>query len=385
MQAVPNARRLAVLFLLTSCAVGRAEFKLTDSDRIVLFGDTAVSEVNTLAVFDQFVRTKYPDRKPLVCNLGKPRGDVTEGPDRLEREVYPLKPTEVVLCFGLEGPTREAFNQATLDAHMVVMNNMIEALRGKNIRVALLTPPPTDDKQSRGLQKLHYRERVDKYAEAIRELGKRVDAPVIDWNAAVDKYVKNFSSKKFPGWTRHGVIPSWYSHTMLADVLLEHWGAEPLDYEISADWKAGTATASIGTAKVTEHDDKHLLLDLQGVPTVVNMLGGQGMEPQDWPLSRWFTYRMTVTNAPDSQVVISAENMKPLTLPAGELQSGIDAATTGPLVNQPATLALHDAILRKCYQFTQYRVSTEQQAPEPELAEGFRLLHAAQCELALGA
>lgn len=385
MQKVTPFVRLAALIALLPLTAARAEFKLGDGDRVVFFGDTAVSEVNMLEPFDQFVRARYPERKPLVCNLGQPRGALTDARTRLEREVYPFNPTDVVLAFGLEGAARQAFNPAQLEANMVALEALVTELRGKDIRVTLLTPPPSEDGQSRGLQKVDYRGTIGKYAEAIRALGKKVDAPVIDWNEAVERHIKDFKSKKFPGWTRQGVIPSWYSHAILTDLLLEHWGAEPLDYQVSVDWKAGTASATIGEARVTESDATHLVLALKGAPAVVNMLGGQGMEPADWPLARWFKYRLQVTGVPEDRATISGDVDSPKTLTAAELAEGADMSTSGPLVNQPVTLKLHDAILRKGYQFIQFRAATENRPPEPELEEAFDLLYKAEAALALGA
>jgi hypothetical protein len=74
-----------------------------------------------------------------------------------------------------------------------------------------------------------------------------------------------------------------------------------------------------------------------------------------------------------------------LLLTAKELAAGVDISTSGPVANDPATLKLHDAILRKANQFAQYRVSVHKRSPEPELDEGFRLLHESDLALADGA
>jgi len=362
-----------------------AEFKLTVEDRVVLFGDTAVSEIRTLDWVLQFVRTRYPERTPLICSLGMPRCSPAQANARLDRELLPLQPTRVLLCFGLEGQERRTHDDAILAGHIAELRRLVATLRERNIRVDLITPPPPDESQSRALQNIKYRETIDKYAEAIRELAKTVDAPLIDWHRAVNERMEKHASATKPPWAQYGVVPSWYSLAILTDLLLEHWGAEPLDYRITADWNSDAVSATIGSARIAERDENHMVLALQNVPVVINMLGGQDMEPADWPLSRWFEYRLTVENLPGPSYVLSesGNNAKPFL--RDQLQAGANVAMFGPLANHAATRALHEAILRVCNQFIQYRLACERVAPEPELEEGFELLRKAEASLALGA
>jgi hypothetical protein len=385
MHTANRARRILPLLIVLLAPPVRADFKLTSEDRVILFGDTAVSEIRTVEWFDQFVRTRYPDRTPMVTNLGAPRSSAAAGNERLEREVFPLAPTEVVLCFGIDGPAKQAHDPALLDAHISELTRLIEALRSRGIRVTLLTPPPPDVGQNRGLQRINYDETVGLYAEAIHALGKKVDAPVIDWYAAVKQHMQNFSSKQRPGWTRHGLIPSWYSLAILADLLLEHWGAEPFDYLITADWTSDEASATIGSARVAERKEDVLVLELEDVPVVVNMLAGQDMTPADWPLSRWFRYRLKIDNLPGRSYILSVEGKNAKPFLGAQLLAGADVSMVGPLANHATTLALHDAIVRKGNQFTRFRLAAERTAPEPELVEGYQLLREAEASLALAA
>lgn len=379
-------RLLAVGMIVPVLSVAaHAEFKLTPSDRVVLLGDVAVSEVQTLELFIQFMRTRYPDRTPLVCNLGEPRGTAKDGLRRLEREVFPLEPTEVVLCFGLDGPQRQRFDVGQLTAHMNDLRAMIDLIRARKSRVTLLTPPPPDESQHRGLQRIEFRESVGKYADAIRALGKELDIPVIDWHAGVTDRLQNFTGKGKPGWTKHGITPSWYSLAILTDQLLSHWGAEPLEYVITADWNADNARASIGGASVVSRSADELVVALTDVPVVVNMLGGQGMDPANWPLKKWFSYQLRIENIPKGAFVISGDGYPGKPFLDQQLRLGADMSTVGPLAENLVTRTLHDAILRECNQFTQYRIAVEREAPEPELEEGFRLLRDAELSLALGA
>jgi hypothetical protein len=383
---MPGSFSLWVLVCAWGVAPATGAFKLSDQDRVVLFGDTAVSEVRTLDWFDQFMRTRYPDRRPLVCNLGEPRCTVRGGLKRIEREVLPLAPTQVVLCFGLEGPERKRFDEARLQTHIRDLRTMIDEFASRDIAVTLMTPPPPDEGRNRGLKRIGYRETVARYAQAIRDLAQETELPLIDWHEAVLSRMREFKGPGRPGWTQHGLKPSWFSHAILTDLLLSHWGAEPLDYLIRARWNSAEAAATIGKIKVTEHDAHNLHLDLHGVPVVVNMLARQKMNDEEFPLSKWFRYRLQIDDAPPRGLVVStADGSDPRALSAAQLSGGVDISTVGPLVAHGATRALHDAVLRKCNQYTQYRLAMGKTAPEPELERGFELMRQAEVAWALGA
>ena len=54
---------LATVLVMSCASVGRAEFLLTDNDRVVLFADASFGHSFAPEWFCQFVRTRYPDLK----------------------------------------------------------------------------------------------------------------------------------------------------------------------------------------------------------------------------------------------------------------------------------------------------------------------------------
>lgn len=380
--------RVVGMLLLTAiiAAPARGEFQLASNERVVLLGDTALVGQRAMEPFIQFVRTRYPDCCPLVCSLGKMRSTPGQAMTRLVSEVFPLEPTRVMLCFGLEGGPKDPFDQAKQDAAIADLKKLALAVREHGVKVEFLTPPPPDDGRSRGLKRVKYRNTVASYADAVRQLARELDAPVADWNAAADEYRKIYAGKITPGWTRNGIIPDWYMYVILADVLLEHWQAEPLDYLITVDWaEGGEASANMGKARIADRSSKFINVALEGVPVVVNMLGGQKMPENNWPLSKWFHYRLKLEHAPKHGVVISQDGEHPQSYGEKEISAGADISTSGPLAYHDATRALHNAILSSCNQFSQYFMASERNAPEPELEKGFQMMHEAEKELLLGA
>ncbi len=371
----------AAALALTTPAAG--EFQLHNDDRVVLFGDTVFYEVRMLEPFKQFIRTRYPDNTALVCNLGEKRSTMADAPRRLETEVLPLKPTRVLLCFGQDAPERKDFDAQKLERHFTELGALIDAIQARDIKVTLVTPPPPDESRNRGLKRMNYDDVIGRYAEATRKLAADKGLDLIDWFTAVQEGLAAFPGKSRPAWTQHGMRPALYSIAVFTELLLKHWEAEPLDYLVSTGFEGGEASATIGTAKVTERTDTHLDLALTGVPVVFGYARSADIADEHWPLAKWFKYRLQIKNVPAGGVIISSEGKHAKPFLAQQLEEGADMALLGPLVANEATRQLHEAVMRACNQFTKYRIAADREAPEPELVEGYRLLKEAEISMAV--
>ncbi len=378
---------LAVAALVFCWApTSRAEFLLTDNDRVVLFGDVSFGHSFAPEWFCQFVRTRYPDLKLEFYCLAKSRSNAAEGNQRFAPEVLPLKPTWVILSFGLDSAERQAFNQARLDSYVKEMSTMIDKVKASGAKLLVLTPPPSQESKHKALQAAQFDSVIGKYADALRELAKSKDAEVLDWHKAGSEYKATLADNPDLNWTKRGVQPLGQSLSVAIDLILTRFGAEPVEYTIETDWDSDKATASFGTVKVAHHDKNSMTFDLTDVPVTLDMNARGQIQSRSWPLSKWCKLVFKINSMPPGGVLVSTpdgKNGKPFL--QQQFEVGADMSQIGPLAKNLSIATLHNAIRTKLGQCSKYRDTMMRPVPEPELEKGYELYRQADLELMIAA
>jgi lysophospholipase L1-like esterase len=371
---------------LALAAPARAEFQLKDSDRVILLGDAAFGPTFFSEWIDQFIRIKYPDLKTEVICFGSPGDDAAEGNKRLAIEALPLKPTWLILCFGLDAGGQKAFNQARLDTYLEEMRKMIATSRQSGATVIVVTPPPGDDTRNKALANVKYASVIEKYAEALRKLAEEEKVELIDWHAGVANYMKEYEKAPKRPWTKRGIMPNSLSTAIFTDLLLTRWQGEPIQYLITADWNtAEQASASTGSVEVTKPAEGKMEIKVTGAPMALSAIDESAIPAAAWPLTKWCDYKLKIANMPKGGVLISSADSDPKPFLPQQLEEGADMSVVGPLANNGPTKTFRDAIRTKLNQFGRFRSFCHRSAPEPELEEGYKLYHQAEQSLAFGA
>ncbi len=377
---------LAALAVASFGLPARGEFTIGSNDRVILFGDEAFAAPFFDEWIDQLVRVRYPESKAeFICFAhGKMGSTIEEAANRLKKEVLPLKPTQVVMCFGLDHAGRKPFDQKRLDTFNEHMTAMIEQLKGSGAKVLLVTPPPPEESRNRGLEHAKYAEVIDKYAEAVRKLAEEKDAVLIDWHKAVGEYKKEHPKTADYPLTRHGLMPTGLSIAIVTDLLLTHWKAEPIEYVVQADWNSDAASASRGSATVSRSEGR-MVLALSEVPIPLAGTDQKDISPDDWPVAKWSQYRLKIANMPEGGALISSHGKGAKPYLSQQLEEGANLTIVQSLFQNPVVTNFYNAIRTKINQFGKYRASCLREAPEPELVEGYRLYLEAEKSLAFGA
>jgi hypothetical protein len=374
---------LIALFAVVSAGVARAEFKLKDSDRVIIFGDRAVSDPFSMVWIDQFLRIRYPEFQGAVYRFGKEGSTAEDGNSRLATEVLALNHTHVILCFGLDELQHVAMDDARLENFVEQMRKLIDASSANDVQVALMTPPPTDQRRNAGLGASNADAGNAQIADAVRVLAEERKLPLIDWHKAMKDWIGAAAESPEMEWTDHGLVPAGISYAMGASLLLEHWGAEPLDYLVSIDWvKPEPCTANIGSVEVKERSDGKLLVALTGAPVPLEPRGRGTYPAERWPLAKWCKYRLQLTGLTDTGVVISENLQYAKPFLATQLAEGADLSVVGPMVDCEASRKLYAAVSNKLANAIQAQNFNYQKPPEPELERGYALLHDAYYEIA---
>lgn len=380
---------IMVLVLGVSSAEVQAEFALKDADRVVLFGDMALGEVYFTKWLDLYQRIAHPQLQAHVIAMSTDeRGSQAGMVDRLGREVLPLEPTKVVLCFGLSDPQRKALSTARLDQYAADLEKVIETLKSAKAEVILLTPPAPEPERNRGLTALNYDSIIDAYVEKVKAVGGKADVPVLDWNQAIKDYWAASPSGVKRSMTLEGLSPSPLSIAICVDLLLAHWKAEPIGNLIELKWSEPTSVSTQrGAASVASSGENTRVLRLERVPVPLHMPERIGIPDAEWPMSKWCEYRLRIPDLPDGGLAIKDNNPRstPLLVEAAAAREGADLTSAGPLVNNEISDNLRTYMMTKANQFRRFQRSLDRPVPEPELEEGYRLYAESERAMALGA
>lgn len=181
--------KLFLVLVICSPSLFAAEpFELKDRDRVVLLGATFVEREGQFGYIETALTTAWPERKITFRNLGwsgdtvwaESRGifDPPQvGYQRMLELVKELKPTVIVFGYG----QNESYaGDAGLDPFVRQFEKLCDDLKPLNTRFVFMTPtrlerpaPPLPDASRQNPI-------LAKYADAVRQLASRRNAPVID-------------------------------------------------------------------------------------------------------------------------------------------------------------------------------------------------------------
>ena len=168
-----------VLALLPAPAVA-APFELKPTDRLVLIGNTLVEREQRYGYWETMLTARAPGLK--VRNLGWSGDDVygtarrafdLDKPDigrkRLVELTIAEKPTAIIICYG----GNEAFEgEAGLDRFKKGLEKLLDDLAPTKARIALMSPPPLEDKGRPLPDPAPQNRRLAVYRDAIRQIAE---------------------------------------------------------------------------------------------------------------------------------------------------------------------------------------------------------------------
>jgi lysophospholipase L1-like esterase len=239
----------ALLLLVLPLAAAPPEpFVLQPGDTVLFLGDSNTFAGGFIAHLDAVLRARRPSDRFTLVNLGLPsetctgltekdhpfpRPDIHE---RLDRALSEIKPTVVVICYGMNDGIYAPFAEERFQAYQAGIRKLLEKVRAARARPILLTPPPFDplplkDKvRPASAEDFSYRFPFAGYDGVLRRYSDWLvtlrgrDLPVIDVHAALAKYVADRRQKE-PEFTLSGdgIHPSPLGHTLIARAILDGW------------------------------------------------------------------------------------------------------------------------------------------------------------------
>lgn len=267
MPSAPTLRFLSRCLSLSTAALlalslqdtpsARADLALKAGDRVVFYGDSITDQRMYTTLAETFIVTRFP-RMPISFVHSGWGGDRVSGGGggpidlRLQRDVLAYKPTVMTIMLGMNDASYQAFDQSTFNTYSSGLSHIVEAVSKElpATRFTLIQPSPYDDVTQEPKFEGGYNAVLVRYGGFIRELAQQNKAGTADLNAPVVAMLGKaraadaaLAQKIIPD----RVHPGLGGHIVMAQALLQAWGAPSLVTDVQIDAAARRATRAENT------------------------------------------------------------------------------------------------------------------------------------------
>ncbi len=235
-------------------------FALHDGDRVLFYGDSITDNQFYPQFVENYVVTRFPGMRVSFMNYGWSGDKVSGGgggniAKRLERDVFPFRPTVVTIMLGMNDGQYRAWDDNTAKTFESGYERILDDLKSHgNPRVTLIKPSPYDDIT---MPASGYNAVLMRFADYLGELAPKAGAMTADFNSPVVDLL-NKAKEADPDSARKlipdRIHPSWPAHMVMGDALLRAWNAPSLVSATQIDAMGPTSTndnASVKDLKVT--------------------------------------------------------------------------------------------------------------------------------------
>jgi lysophospholipase L1-like esterase len=259
------------LFLAALFAVGfpapAQQMALHDGDRVAFYGDSITAQRYYTRSIEDFVLTRYPQMHVAFFNAGVPGDRVSGGYTgdvalRLQRDLFPLKPTVVTVMLGMNDgyymPYDPKYQAIFEDGYRKLLSSIETNL--PQARITLISPTPYDE-LTHGTEFPHYNDVIARYAALVKDLASTSHLSFCDFYQAIAD-LDNAGLTKNPSLAAllvpDRIHPSEAAHWVMAAALARSWGFSPIvsSVHLDADQPAPLATENTQIASFTQTEGK---------------------------------------------------------------------------------------------------------------------------------
>ena len=248
------------LFILTS-AFAQDSFYLKNGDRVVFYGDSITDQRLYTTFTETYVVTRFPNLQVSFVHSGWSGDRVSGGGGgpvdlRLERDVFPYKPTVMTIMLGMNDGGYRAFDPALLQTYADGYRHIVQSVKHKlpGIRITAILPSPYDDVTRPPEFEGGYNAVLVRYAKFVQELAGEEKLAVADLNtpvaAALEK-AKATNPEQAQRILPDRVHPAPGGHLIMAEALLKAWNAPAIVTAVEID-AAGKRVVRSENTRVTD-------------------------------------------------------------------------------------------------------------------------------------
>ena len=283
---------LAIVAICTSMSVFAAppRFEWKDGDKVVFVGDTLIERDQKYGYLESLITSQNPDKTITFRNLGwsgdtalglsRARfGPPKEGFDHLKDHVLALKPTVLIIGYGMA----ESFaGEAGLPAFTSGLNTLLDTLAETKARVILLSPIAHEDLGRPLPDPTKHNASLSKYRDAIKKVADERSA----W--FVDLYDPTTSAHDYgiDPLTENGIHPSEFGHWYFASVIdmdLRQTRKGPTwDVRINVRDEGASDKSSRTTVKLSESKRDHIRFETSDTTLPIPLPSGGVSDAVVW-------------------------------------------------------------------------------------------------------
>jgi len=238
-----------------------ASFFLHDGDRVCFYGDSITEQRFYGAEVQTYVRTRFPDLRVSFLNSGvggdQVGGGWAGGIDlRLQRDVFPFKPTVVTIMLGMNDARYRPFDQAIFNEYKQGYEHLVASLQQHlpGVRIVLIKPTPYDDVTELPKFPGGYNAVLARYSAFVGQLATEHRLPCVDFFQPILTLLEkartenpDLASAVIP----KRIHPSAAGELVMAQQLLHAWNAPATVTAVAID-AAGHAATKADNTTVTD-------------------------------------------------------------------------------------------------------------------------------------
>jgi GDSL-like Lipase/Acylhydrolase family len=376
-------RRAFVLLLVASviqvaASVQADPIGVGDGDRVVFYGDKMVDPPGFGLMVEMFVRVAYPESTARFYHVGARGFEKTaEGNAHFDERVAPLKPTVVVLCWGMGDGELKKYSDERVARATSEFEELVARCKKLGAKVFILTPPcPTVSKKNI-LSVNKYDETIEKISQAWSRIGSEQGAIVLDWFSPTHAVHERGDGASLT--EKDGMMPSAKSNALIAKMILDAWKVEPLRATVSVDWNAGTASSTHGQVTATKVADSAIRLEFADFPLPYYTGKRAATFRETFAVTDYVQLTLRIDGLAGGTITMAARGMrKPLVLPVDAFRAGLNLSNrrVSPLARSKVLrdfaelVATKNGSLRGIASFKKQYLDND--AIEPELRESYK-------------
>ncbi len=244
------------LLAVAASATAQSNFALKSGDTVVFYGDS-ITDARQYTIFTEaYVLTRFPQLDVCFFHSGWGGDRVTGGGGgpidlRLNRDVFPYKPSVVTIMLGMNDGGYRPFDQGLADTFENGYNHIVDRLTAElpGVRLTLIKPSPYDDVTRPVGFPGGYNAVLEKYSDTVAKIAARKGATVADLNTPMVTMLTNANAKDPTNAQKllpDRVHPGGAGHLVMAEALLNSWNAPALVSGTTVDATNGKATIDAG-------------------------------------------------------------------------------------------------------------------------------------------
>ncbi|MBM3459195.1 MAG: SGNH/GDSL hydrolase family protein [Armatimonadetes bacterium] len=325
-------------------------FFFRDGDRVVLIGDSITEQLLHTNYVETYVRSRFPRWQLAFRNVGIGGDTSTGGNRRTERDILSFEPTAVTITFGMNDGGYRAVDPARLAAYERGLQGIVEQLKPRGIRVAILSSSPVEERAN-GPVLAGYNLTLERFAAAAQQVAERNGTVFVDQfhphAAALQRARAVDPALRINGGD--AVHPGPAGQYLMAWAILKGLGAPPRISSAEVDAPTRTVREAENCAVHTVRANGGGIRFLRAEEAIPLHL-----PPAARPILAWApiqeelnSYRLRVTGLEPRNYDLRVDGERCGTFRGPELAAGVNLApvTEGPIARQAQ--AVFDAVVAK--------------------------------------